>query len=312
LNCRGEHATRPDAVGNVRHADLVRFEWVDAMQPAGSIPTVMLPSDSCSVADLHTPYRLDAEVRAELRLEAGWARRWTAAWRFHGAQAEVVCPVQGLTSVPLAGCEPVRRFTWRPRQRHRPGLQFLVSTGRHHGFESLAEQRLLLALDFAGGVIDVLSQPFRLRFATTTGWREHTPDFLVVSQAGRWLFDVRPAERIGEDDQVCFAAADEAALASGWRYEVVTGWWPHVLAALDTLASQRRDLDDRLGLQGELCKAVQAGPRPFGELAAATSLPAVARAHALHLLWHRQLGVDLARPLTDGSLVWLAGVDGGR
>jgi len=26
----------------------------------------------------------------------------------------------------------------------------MVSTGRHHGFESHAEQQLLLALDFAG------------------------------------------------------------------------------------------------------------------------------------------------------------------
>jgi len=64
--------------------------------------------------------------------------------------------------------------------------------------------------------------------------------------------------------------------------------------------------------QGELVEAVRAGPRRFGELVAATSLPAVARAHALHLLWHRRLGVDLARPLTDGSPVWLAGVGAGR
>jgi hypothetical protein len=132
------------------------------------------------------------------------------------------------------------------------------------------------------------------------------------TQAGRWLFDVRPAERIGADDQVCFAAAGEAALASGWRYGVVTGWRPHVLAALDALSSQRRALDDRLGVQGELVEAVRAGPRRFGELVAATSLPVVARAHALHLLWHRRLGVDLARPLTDGSPVWLAGVGAGR
>jgi hypothetical protein len=40
-------------------------------------------------------------------------------------------------------------------------LQYLVSTGRHHGFESVAEQRLLLALDFAADLADVLSQPFR-------------------------------------------------------------------------------------------------------------------------------------------------------
>ncbi len=77
-------------------------------------------------------------------------------------------------------------------QRHRPGLQFPVSTGGHHGFESLEEQRFLLALDFAGGVTDLVSQPFRLRVQTTAGWREHIPDFLAVTGYGVHLIDVRP------------------------------------------------------------------------------------------------------------------------
>lgn len=239
-----------------------------------------------------------------LALEPGWAGRWTASWRL--TDAAVACPVRKLASMPVAGAAPVRRFAWQARQRHRPGLQFLVSTGRHHGFESLAEQRLLLALDFAGELVDVLAQPFRLRFGTTTGWREHIPDFLAISPAGRWLLDVRPAGRLGADDRVSFAAAGEAALAAGWRYAVVTGWRAQVLRTLDTMSAQRRALDDRLGLQAELLAASRTGPRPFGELVAATRLPAVARAHALHLLWHRRLGVDLARPLTDRSLVWAA------
>jgi hypothetical protein len=137
------------------------------MQPACSMPAIVLPSDWCSVADLYVPCGLGAEVRSILLLGSGWVRRWATSWRFAGAEAEVVCPVRDLASVSLDGAEPMRRFTWRPRQRHRPGLQFLVSTGRHHGFESLAEQRLLLALDFAGELVDVLPQPFRLRFATT-------------------------------------------------------------------------------------------------------------------------------------------------
>jgi len=121
-----------------------------------------------------------------------------------------------------------------------------------------------------------------------------------------WLIDVRPAGRIGEADRVKFAASAEAALAGGWRYLLAAGWRPHVMATLDTLSSQRRELDDRLGLQTELIAISKAGPCCFGELVAATSLPAVARAHALHLLWHRRLGVDLAQPLTDRSLVWPA------
>jgi hypothetical protein len=183
-------------------------------------------------------------------------------------------------------------------------LQYLVSTGRHHGFESMAEQRLLLVLDFAGELVEVCSQPFRLRFQTRSGWREHVPDFLVWSRRGTWLINVKRSGGIGERDRVCFAAADEAALTAGWRHVVVAGWRPNVLGVLDALSAQRRALDDRLGLQARLLAAVAAGPRPFGELVAATSLPVVARAHALHLLWHRRLSVDLAQPLTDRSAVF--------
>ncbi len=170
-------------------------------------------------------------------------------------------------------------------------------------FESLAEQRLLLALDFAGVVL-VVSQPFRLRFVTRDGWRDHTLDFVGVLRDGStWLVDVRPLDRVDEQARVCFAATAEVALAAGWRYAVVTGWRPQVLTTLDALSAQRRPLADRLGLQVELMAAAAAGPCAFGVLVAATSLPAAARAHALHLLWHRRLGVDLAAPLNDTSLV---------
>ena len=53
----------------------------------------------------------------------------------------------------------------------------MVSTGRHHGFESLEEARVLTALDFAGDLVDVVSQPVRLAFGTLQGGRVHTPDY---------------------------------------------------------------------------------------------------------------------------------------
>ena len=62
-----------------------------------------------------------------------------------------------------------RAFSWARTQHHRPGLQYMVSTGRHHGFESIEEARVLLALDFAGDIVDVVSQPLRLRFETADG-----------------------------------------------------------------------------------------------------------------------------------------------
>lgn len=270
---------------------------------------VAVGSDRCGLDDLFLVCGVGAE-RARLGLGAGWPRRWTSTWRVSGG--EVVCAVRELGEVPVAGCEPVRRFTWRQRQRHRPGLQFMVSTGRLHGFESLEERSLLLALDFTGTVGEVLSQPFRLEFEAAGGETgEHIPDFLAVFCDGsRWLLDVRPAGLVRDEDAVRFAAAAEAALEAGWRYSVVAGWRPHVLSVLDALSAQRRDLEDPLGLEGELVRVVAGGPVAFGDLVAATRLPVVARAHALHMLWRRRLGTDLARPLGDGSLVWLAGRTG--
>jgi len=273
------------------------FDQVVAEGPA------RLWSHDCSWDELAVLCAGLAEVRGELDLAADWPCRWTAAWRYAGD--EVACAVRDLGCLPAAGCEPVRRFSWRPAQRHRAGLQFLVSTGRHHGFESLEEARLLLALDFAGDLVDVLGQPVRLRYLTREGPREHVPDFLAFTRAGRWLIDVRPAARVAAEDRVAFAATAEVAAAVGWRYAVVTGWRPHGLTTVDTLSSQRRPLTDRLGVVEELMTAVADGPRPFGELAAQTVAPAVARAYLLHLLWHRRLGMDLAVSLGDATLIYL-------
>jgi hypothetical protein len=236
-----------------------------------------------------------------LLLGPGWAGEWTAHWKYDDGPA--ACPVRDLAAMPLQGARPVRRFSWSTSQRHRPGLQYMVSTGRHHGFESHAEQELLLALDFAGHLEDVLSQPFRLVFATARGPGQHTPDFLAVTRGGTWLIDVRPGARIEEEDRVRFAAAAEAALSCGWRYAVAAGWLPNVQATLDTLSARRRPLTDPLHLQPVLLAAAEGGPVRFGELVEHCGIPAAARAQALHLIWGRQLGIDLAVPLGDASMV---------
>lgn len=261
-----------------------------------------IPSDLCGLVDLVVDAPVpDSQAGGILEMAAGWAGRWTTVWKVSGM--EVICPVRDLGSFPVSGCEPVRRFSWRRDQRHRPGLQFMVSTGLHHGFESLEEAKLLLALDFAGAVTEVICQPFRLRFATVTGRVDHIPDVLAVTRPGTWLIDVRPAARIGADDLVKFAASAEAALACGWRYLVVSGWRPHVMATLDTLSSQRRPLADPLGLRDVVLARAASGQLRFSDLVSGTIAPPVARAQLLHLLWHRRLSIDLAMPLTDATMV---------
>ncbi|PVE04523.1 hypothetical protein Y717_11480 [Streptomyces scopuliridis RB72] len=267
-------------------------------------------SHACSWDELAVPCDAFGTRRSVLDLERGWSERWTTSWRF--GKAEVVRSVAGLGALPLAGCRPWRPFGWRTKQRHRPGLESLIGTGRLHAFESLEEDRFLVALDFAGGLLELLPQPFLLRFRAEGRWREHTPDFLAVTRGGRWLIDVRPAGRMDQDDLMRFAASQEAALAVGWRYTVVTGWRPHVATNLDSLYSRRRAMTDPLGLKATLLKASQApgSPFTFRELAVGSGIEAVARAVLLHLLWHRQLGIDLSEPLEDRTVVWAATVRG--
>lgn len=258
-------------------------------------------SDSCSWASLAVLAGDFIGQSEHLVLEHDWPTRWTVTCRYGGG--EVTASVRDIASLPIAGCQPVRGFSWRRGQGHRPGLQFMASTGRHHGYESLTEARLLLMLDFAGGLTDVLSQPMRLQFSTADGPRMHTPDFLAETESGRWLIDVRPADRIGERDEVAFAATACVAARHGWDYAVVTGWRTHMWSSVDTFSSQRRPLTGRLGLTDALLEAAADGTPTFGELVCATKAPAIARAYLLHLLWHRRLGIDLTRPLCDASVV---------
>ncbi|MEU4833090.1 hypothetical protein [Streptosporangium sp. NPDC023615] len=81
-------------------------------------------------------------------LPSAWSRGWTTLWQVNGA--EVIRPVRDMGSFDVHRSEPVRRFTWRKGQKHRPVLAFMVSTGQQPGFESLEEAKLLLVLDFLG------------------------------------------------------------------------------------------------------------------------------------------------------------------
>jgi len=271
---------------------------------------VLVPSDRCGLDELLVPYSIPDAAVGRLVLGDGWARRWVTQWRLRDGEL-TACAVRDVQDAPFFESRQIRRFSWRPTQRHRPGLGYMVATDRHHGAESLEEQKLLLAAEFAGGVAQVLSQPFRLLFESVDGPLAHIPDFLLFSSTGaHWLVDVRPRARIEDLDVVRFAAAARMAVSAGWRYTVVAEWRGHVCTVIDALSQRRRELDDRLGLEPCLREVAGRGPVEFGDLVEATPWPVVARAHAIHLLWHRELGVDLGRPLGDGSVVWLAGAAG--
>lgn len=257
-------------------------------------------SHTCSWLDVATIAKV-SDSATEYLLRDDWPDRWSAT--HHRGSKETVTSVRELVALTLSGCKPVRRFSWHRAQRHRSGLHYMVSTGRHHGFESLAEARLLTMLDFAGDIDDVLSQPMRLRFETKSGAAEHIPDFLADTAAGRWLIDVRPAGRIKLTDEIAFAATAQVAAMLGWGYAVVTGWRQPAMVTVDTLSSQRRPLADPLGMAHAMRAIAAKESTTFGELSAMAEIPTMARSILLQMLWRRQLGMDLAQPLGDRTVI---------
>jgi hypothetical protein len=132
-------------------------------------------SDTCRWTDLAILSFGFQDWFDHLMLERNWMTIWTATLRHLGS--DVVVMIRDVPVLPCTSYEPVRHFSWRRDQVHRPGLYFMVSTGRHHGYESLAEARALLMLNFAGNVTHVLSQPMELRFVADS-------EFALSSQGG--------------------------------------------------------------------------------------------------------------------------------
>lgn len=258
-------------------------------------------SDSCQWTDLAMLCSDFEDWSDHLAAKADWKRCWTA--KLHRAGRETIASIRDIAELRIADYEPVRHFSWRRNQVYRPGLHHMVSTGRHHGFESLDEARVLMMLDFAGDATHVLSQPMELGFIADGESICHIPDFLVDTRMRRWLIDVHRPDRMNPDDQIKFAAAARVAAACGWSYAVVTGWRSPMWSTVDAFSAQRRPLVDHLELIGILTQAASRGPSTFGELARVTAVPVIARAFLLHLLWHRRLGVDLVRPLGDRSVI---------
>jgi hypothetical protein len=277
----------------------------DAAWPAEdrSPSRVPLWSHQCLWTALLVPVSLDSGAEG---LDCGddWMQRWRVEWK--SGRERQSRSVREMSLAPTVSVDPIRGFAWSRNQRHRPGLVYMVSTGRHHGAESTQEARLLMMLDFAGEVLDVVSQPLKLVFETSHGQRAHTPDYLAVTRQGVWLIDVRPEHLIKLDDLEKFAASLETSLAFGWHYVLAARWRDHVPAAVDAFSSQRRELPDPLALRPVVLDLARSGKASFGEVAAASGCEPVARAQLLHLLWRRRLGVDLAEPLADSSILALA------
>jgi len=210
------------------------------------------------------------------------AREWTAA---------------GIDE--LANAAPWRTFRWHRGQKHYSGTYWSSTVTGHVIYESRLELAHLLFADFDPSVRQIVAQPFLLNTSVDRKPRKHIPDYLLITDTGPVVVDVKPARRLA-DPKVAFTFEWTRALveARGWRYEVATEPIAVELENVRFLAGYRRDWL----LRSELLEQLRDKNLDASPLADALKcLPGEPIRHVksavLHLLWCQELLIDLSVPL---------------
>jgi hypothetical protein len=205
----------------------------------------------------------------------------------------------------LGSALPWRTFRWYQGQKHYSGVFWSATEQDHVIYESRLELARLMFADFDSSVHHIVAQPFLLRAEVAGAVRKHIPDYLLVTDTGPIVVDVKPRHRVDSPDNAfTFTWTRQVVEARGWRYEVWSEPPSVVLENVRFLAGYRRgwlfdpELVAELGsadLDG-LTLGVACRSRP-GRSAA------LVRAALLHLVWRQHFTVDLTRRLSSGHVL---------
>ncbi len=197
------------------------------------------------------------------------------------------------------------RFDGARGRKHYSGTYWAATEHGHVIYESRLELARLLFADFALDVRRIVAQPFMLRVRVDGTARRHIPDYLLLSENGPVVVDVKPRTRLDNPTvRTTFGWTRELVEALGWRYEVWSEPAAVELANVRFLAGYRRTwlfdpvlLDElrALDLDGasvrEACSTLPARPEPL------------VRSEVFHLLWTQHFTVDLTQVLSSGTVI---------
>lgn len=229
----------------------------------------------------------------------------SASFRPSGSAVELVEPWEAIAADTLARAAPWRTFRWHEGQKHYSGTFWSATENDFVVYESRLELSRLLFADFDRSVRHIVAQPFLLRTEVDGVLRRHVPDYLLFTDAGPVVVDVKPRHRVTRPRNVfTFAWTRRAVESRGWRYEVWSEPNPTELENVRFLAGYRRswlfdqDVLDRL-------RAIDLDGAVLGAaLGALPKVPdALAHSAVLHLLWQQYWQVDLTRPLCRGHVL---------
>lgn len=229
----------------------------------------------------------------------------TTTVRFRTApNAEVTALLlENADSTALAEAQPWREFRWRAGQKHYSGTYWSATEGRHVVYESRLELARLLFADFDRSVFRICAQPFLLVRDHCGSQAKHVPDYLLLTDRGPVVVDVKPAGRLGRPEVVStFDWTRRAIEGRGWQFEVWSEPNEVEFQNVRFLAGfRRRSLFDPslLAAIRSIQKEDLTVAKVIGEL---SDWPdGLTRSALFHLIWSREFAIDITRPLCRTS-----------
>lgn len=210
--------------------------------------------------------------------------------------------------VPVELLEPAapwRTFRWYKGQKHYSGIYWSATVRDHVIYESRLELARLLFADFDPAVRSIVAQPFLLKAEVDGKLRKHIPDYLLITEQGPMVVDVKPLHRLSKPDVAfTFDWTRRVVESRGWQYEVSSEPPMAQLENIRFLAGYRRNWLFSLDLLDELLGGDLDGA-PLGQVPRrfpGRSEPHV-RSAVHHLLWTGRLVTDLDRPLSPSRVL---------
>ena len=159
-----------------------------------------------------------------------------------GIDGSVVCrPWENVIAQTLRDALPWRTFRWHRGQKHYSGTYWSATQNAHVVYESRLELARPLLADFHTSMSQIVAQPFLLVASVDGKQRKHIPDYLLITNDGPVVVDVKPRQHLTKSVVVrTFAWTRKAVESRGWRYEVWSEAPPVFLGNVRFLAGYRR------------------------------------------------------------------------
>ena len=216
----------------------------------------------------------------------------------------VEVPAHRPTDDLLRSALPFRTFRWYYGQRHYSGSYWSATMSAHVIYESRLELSRLLMADFDQSVKFIVAQPFLIRSEVQGVVRRHIPDYLLLTDAGPVLVDVKPREQVN-DTKVAetFEWVQNVIESLGWRFEIASEQPPVLLDNVRFLAGYRRPQSINEPALRAL-RATQFDNVTFGDAVRnADGAEPLVRAALLHMLWTHEVSTDLSKVLSSQSIL---------